>query len=68
MADVKRLMALSMVPELAKEVATQIDTAAASVTADSITIGPIDEANFDFAGGSLQDFAEAIAAAIPAPA
>src|SRR3546814_19534821 len=60
MADVRRLVELGMVPELAKEVAAQIDAAAA--------VAAVDAANFDFAGGTLQDFADAIGGAIPAAA
>ena len=64
--DVRRLIELGMVPELAKELVTQIDAAVATVAADNVTVAAVDEANFDFAGGSLQEFADAIGAAIPA--
>lgn len=59
-----RLAELGMAPELAKELANQID--AATVAATNVTVAAVDEANFDFAGGTLQEFADAIGAAIPA--
>lgn len=68
MADVRRLTALGMSPELAVEVAAQIAAAATTVPATAVTVAAVDEANFDFAGGTLQEFADAIGAAIPAPA
>lgn len=69
MADIRRLTALGMAPELATEVAAQIEAAvAATVAATNVTVAAVDEANFDFAGGTLQAFADAIGAAIPAPA
>lgn len=63
-----RLAELGMAPELAKELATQIDAeiSGATVAATSVTVAAVDEANFDFAGGTLQAFADAIGAAIPA--
>ena len=64
--DVRRLIELGMVPELAKELVTQINATVATVAADNVTVAVVDEANFDFAGGSLQEFADAIGAAIPA--
>lgn len=66
MADIRRLTALGMSPELATEVAAQIDAAATAVPATAVTVAAVDEANFDFAGGTLQEFADAIGAAIPA--
>jgi len=67
MADARRLIELGMVPELAAEVAAQIAAAAgATLPATSVTVAAVDEANFDFAGGTLQAFADAIGAAIPA--
>lgn len=44
MADVRRLVELGMVPELAKEVARQIDAAASpqTVTAAQVTFDPTD--------------------------
>jgi len=70
MADsekVRRLAALSMVPQLAEEVVNQIEGASGgSVSADDVTIGEITADNFTFAGGTLTEFAQAIADAIPA--
>lgn len=63
MADVRRLTELGLAPELAREIAAQIDAASSSAV---IQVAAVDEANFDFAGGTLQEFAEAIGAAIPA--
>lgn len=63
MADVRRLIELGMVPDLARELVAQIEAATSSA---AITVGPVDEANFDFAGGTLQEFADAIGGAIPA--
>lgn len=65
-ADARRLAELGMATELAKEVAAQIDAAVAAVAATNVTVAAVDEANFDFAGGTLQEFADAIGAAIPA--
>lgn len=67
--DVRRLIELGMVPELAKELVAQInaDVDGATVAATNVTVAAVDEANFDFAGGTLQEFADAIGAAIPAP-
>lgn len=69
MANVRRLTALGMSPELAVELAAQIDAASGgTIPASDVTVAAVDEANFDFAGGTLQEFADAIGAAIPAPA
>lgn len=43
MADVRRLVELSMVPELAKEVATQIDAAGTAFTPGSAVADATDE-------------------------
>ena len=67
MADAQRLAALSMVPELAKEVAAQIDAGSSGpVSADDVTVGAITATNFTFAGGTLTEFCQEIADAIPA--
>ncbi|ALC11223.1 hypothetical protein [Sphingopyxis sp. 113P3] len=68
MADARRLIELGMVPELAAELVSQINAAVAGVTvpATAVTVAAVDEANFEFAGGNLQEFADAIGAAIPA--
>lgn len=44
MADARRLVELSMVPELAKEVATQIDAAGTPFTPGSAVVDATDEA------------------------
>ena len=55
--------------QTAKVLADAIQAAGPSlpISSDDIAVPAIDEANFDFAGGTLTEFCEAIAAAIPAP-
>lgn len=60
MADARRLVELSMVPELAKEVASQID-AAGSPSPDDIQVPEITSGTFTFAGGTLTEFMQAVA-------
>lgn len=67
MADVRRLAELGMVPELAKEVAKQIDAAAGggggSVSSDDVTVAAFSGGGVTFAGGTLTQALQAIAGA-----
>ena len=69
MSDVKRLTALGMPYIQAEEIAKQIDAAGGGgdpVTSDDVTVSAITADNFTFAGGTLTEFCQAIADAIPA--
>jgi len=68
MADVRRLVGLGMAPPLAKEVASQIDAAGegGTVSSDDVTVAAITATNFNFAGGTLTEFCQAVADAMPA--
>lgn len=69
MENVRKLSALGMAPQLAATIVDLIEASSgASVPATQVTVAAVDEDNFDFAGGTLQDFADAIGAAIPDPA
>lgn len=70
MANAQKLMALSMVGPLAVEVARQIDDSGGGspVSSDNVTVAAITADNFTFAGGTLTQFCQAIADAIPDPA
>ena len=68
MADVRRLVELSMVPELAKEVASQIDAAGGGgdpVSSDDVTVAAFAGGGVTFAGGTLTEALQAIADATP---
>ena len=61
MADVRRLVELGMVPELAKEVAAQIDAAGGgSVAASSVTVATFTTTGGTEISGNLQEVLEEI--------
>lgn len=61
MANARRLTELGMVPELAKEVATQIDGGGGSVSSDDVTVAAFSGGGVTFAGGTLTQALQAIA-------
>lgn len=61
-----RLIALSMVPELAKEVTAQIAEAGEGISSDDITVPAFSGGGVTFAGGTLTAALQAIADETPA--
>ncbi|URQ76174.1 MAG: hypothetical protein NBV76_05285 [Candidatus Ochrobactrum gambitense] len=70
MADVRRLCEVGFATVAAKELAKQIEDAGGggTVSSDNVTVAAITATNFTFAGGTLTQFCQAIADAIPAGA
>ncbi len=62
MADKKRLCELGMTPQLATELANQIDDATGgSVSSDDVTVPAFTGGGVTFAGGTLTEALQAIA-------
>lgn len=65
MADALRLMGVGAPAALANEIASQIG-GVTPIPATDVTVAAVTADNFTFAGGTLQQFCQAIAEAIPA--